>query len=253
MPDIFDEVQEDLRAEAARRLARRYSGLAVAVLVLILVGTGVVVWWQEQQKVASEATASRYLAAAAAADKLAAGKDGPGAAASLAAIAASGPEGYRTLARLRLAAVDWQAGHQAQAISTWQAVSDDGSAPRLLRDLATLSRVQHQVDSGDPTVLRQQAEALTAQDNPWRPMAEQVVALLDIKAGKPAEAFAIMQRLSNDPTAPSGIRELAGDLMQTIDVPAAPAAKSPPATPPAAKSAPAVAPPPVPTKGPGTH
>ena len=259
VPDIFDEVQEDLRAEAARRLARRYSGVAVAVLVLILVGTGAFVWWQNREKEAREATASRYLAAATSADKIMAGKDGPGAADGLQAIAANGPEGYRTLARLRLAALDWQLGKHPEAVAAWQAVSDDGSAPRLLRDLATLSRLQHQVDGGDPVALRQQAEALTAPDNPWRPMAEQVVALLDIKAGRPAEALAIMQRLSADPLAPAGIREMAGDLMQTIDVPAPPPSQAGPSQAGPSPAGPSqagpakAAPLPVPTKGPGTH
>ena len=237
MPDIFDEVQEDLRAEAARRLARRYSGVGVAALVLILAGTGAFVWWQNREKLATDATASRYIAAAAAADKVMAGKDGPGADAALSAVVRSGPEGYRTLAGLRLAALAWQQGRQPQAIAAWQAVADDGSAPRLLRDLATLSRLQHQLDGGDPQLLRQQAEALTAPDNPWRPMAEQLVALIDLRAGKPAEALAIMKRLSVDALAPAGVREMAGDLAQTIDVP----------PPPAATAAPS------PTKGPGTH
>ena len=240
MPDIFDEVQEDLRAEAARRLARRYSGAGVAALVLILAGTGAFVWWQNREKAETEATASRYIAAAAAADRVMTGKEGPGADASLRAVVASGPEGYRTLARLRLAALAWQQGRRPEAIAAWQAVSDDGSASRLLRDLATLSRVQHQLDSGDPLILRQQAEALTAPENPWRPMAEQVIALIDLRAGKPAEALAIMKRLSVDALAPAGVREMAGDLMQTIDVPAAPA---PPPAPPAASA----------TQGPGTH
>jgi hypothetical protein len=243
VPDIFDEVQEDLRADAARRMARRYSGAGVAAVIVILAGTGGYVWWQNQQKTRSEAEAARYIAAAAEADK-----SQPGAAAQLAAIAASGPAGYRILANLRLAALDWQTGHQAQAVAAWQAVSGDGSAPQLLRDLATLARLQHQLDSGDPKILKPQAEALTGADNPWRPMAELVVAMLDLRENQPAEAADVLKRLSADFQAPPGIREMAGDLVQTIDVPPAPASdgsKPPPlAKPPGAKP---------PSQGPGIH
>jgi hypothetical protein len=234
VPDIFDEVQEDLRADAARRMARRYGGAFVLLLVLILAGTGGFVWWQNRQKATADAAALQYIDAAAGADH-----DKPAAAAALASLAATGPEGYRILANLRLAALDWQAGRQPQALAAWQAVAGDGSAPQLLRDLATLSRVEHQVDTGNPVLLRQQAESLTAADNPWRPMAEQVIALLDLRAGKPAEAATLLKRLSTDPLSPPALREMAGDVLQTIDVP------SPP-KPPAAPAAP-------PSQGPGTH
>jgi hypothetical protein len=109
----------------------------------------------------------------------------------------------------------------------------------LLRDLATLSRVEHQVDTGNPVLLRQQAESLTAADNPWRPMAEQVIALLDLRAGKPAEAATLLKRLSTDPLSPPALREMAGDVLQTIDVPSPPKPPAPPAAPP--------------SQGPGTH
>jgi len=250
VPDIFDEVQEDLRAEAARRMARRYSGAAAAALVLILGGTGTYVWWQNSEKAAQEAVATQYLAASDEADHAK-----PGAAAALAVIAQTGPEGYRTLARLRLAALDWQAGRHDQAVAAWQAVADDGSAPALLRDLATLSRLQHQSDTGNPLLLKQQAEALTAPGNPWRPMAEQVIALLDLRAGKPADAVAIMRRLTLDPSASPGVRQMAGDLVQTIDVPPPPPAPAPAqSTPGASRQAATPAPNAAQTpKGPGIH
>jgi hypothetical protein len=131
-------------------------------------------------------------------------------------------------------------------VAAWQAVSGDGSAPQLLRDLATLARLQHQVDSGDPKILKPQAEALTGPDNPWRPMAELVVAMLDLRENQPAEAANVLKRLSADFQAPPGIREMAGDLVQTIDVPPAPAPAAPaaPAKQPGAKP---------PSQGPGTH
>lgn len=242
MPDIFDEVQEDLRADAARRMARRYSGAAAAAVVVILASTGAYVWWQNREKASQEAVATEYLAASDAADH---GK--PDAAAGLAAIAENGPEGYRTLARLRLAALDWQEGRHDKAVAAWQAVADDGSAPTILRDLATLTRLQHQADTGNPAVLKQQAEALTAPENPWRPMAEQVIAMLDLRAGKPADAVAIMKRLTIDPAASPGLRQMAGDLAQTIDVPATPTAAAPkPASPPVSNAAQS-------PKGPGIH
>ena len=40
MPDIFDEVDEDLRAERARKALQRYGGLLVLGAVLVVAGVG---------------------------------------------------------------------------------------------------------------------------------------------------------------------------------------------------------------------
>ncbi len=222
LPDIFDEVEEDLRAERARALGRRYAGLGIAALVLILAGTGGYVAWQQNRTEAANAVADRFITAATQADHATAHPGAPDDAAvapaeqTLSGIAARGPAGYRVLARLRLASLQWQTGHHPDAVATWQSVADDSAAPRLLRDLATLTSAQHQLDSGDPVLLKQRLEVLTSQDNPWRPMAQQVIALLDIRTGHLHEAATLIQRITLDPTAPQDMRQMAGDLLTTL-------------------------------------
>ena len=230
MPDIFDEVQEDLRAERARAFGRQFAGTGIAILVLILAGTFAYVYWTQASQAAAEAVANRFITASAQADRAAKGSadaaDAAPAARTLADIAHTGPAGYRILASLRLGALQWQTGQHAAAIATWQAVSDDTAAPQLMRDLATLTSAQHQLDTADPLPLKHRLQALTSTGNPWRPMAEQLVALLDIRAGNTHEAASIMQRLTTDPGAPDDMREMAADLLTTL--PPAPAQPAPP-------------------------
>ncbi len=236
MPDIFDEVEEDLRAERASSFARRFGGLGALGIVVVLAGTGLYVWWGQQKAAETEVVADRFIAAATLADKDfkplsgldrdAAGK----AAVAFGDIAAHGPAGYAVLSRLRLAALQWQLGQKQQAVASWQAVADDGSAPRLLRDLALVISAQHQVDSADPVLLKQSMESLTSADNAWRPMAEQVIALIDLRQGKTREAGDILRRLSIDPRAPDGIRQMATSLAAALPAEPPPAA-SPPAPP----------------------
>jgi len=247
LPDIFDEVQEDLRAERARSLARRFGALAVAGVVAVLAGTGAYVWWRQQEQAAADATASRFIAAGKLADssnKALSGLDrgaASQAAAAFADIVAHGPAGYKILAELRLAGLQWELGETKQAIATWKAVSDDTDAPQLMRDLATVTSAQHQVDSADPVLLKQTMGGLTAIDNPWRPMAQQIIALVDLRQGKLREAADVMKRLEADPLAPEGIREMVADLMTTLP----PEVLAPPAAPaPVAQAAAPSAPPP---------
>ena len=220
LPDIFDEVEEDLRAERARAFGRRFAGTGIALFVLILAGTGGYVYLKQSREAAVNAVANRFITAAGDADRATKGTAdaalaGP-AAATLADIAATGPAGYRVLARLRLGALQWQTGKQAEAIATWQAIADDPAAPRLMADLATLTSAQHQLDTADPAPLKNRLQALTSIGNPWRPMAEQLLALLDIRTGNTHEAASIMQRLTTDPMAPEDMRQMAADLLTTL-------------------------------------
>jgi hypothetical protein len=256
--DIFDEVEEDLRAERARSFGRRYGGVLALALVLMLIGTGGYVWWTQRNQAETDMVANRFIAAGKLADKAALPMGGldrqeaKDAAATFADIAASGPAGYRVLARLRLAALQWQLGDQKLAIGTWQGVTDDGYAPPLLRDLATITSAQHQVDTADPTLLKQTVAGLTAPENPWRPLAEQVIALIDLRTGKAREAADILRRLTFDPQAPEGVRQMVADLLTTL--PADATAPSPPAASPRASpiSAPVAPPSPAPAK-PASH
>ncbi len=236
MPDIFDEVEEDLRADRARALGRRYWGALVAIMVLILAGTGAYVYWQQRSIASVNAVADRFIDAARLADRAAASPlagtqdaDTAQAAHMLGEIGRTGPAGYRVLARLRLAALQWQTGQRQQAVATWQSVTDDTAAPALLRDLATLTSAQHMADRGDPVLLKQRLQSLTGPGNRWAPMAEQEIALIDLRTGHPREAGAILQRLAAGPLVPEGIRGMAADLLSTLPAPAAPAITTPPA------------------------
>ncbi len=237
MPDIFDEVEEDLRHERARALGRRYGGAGIVCVVLILAATGLYVVWQQNGHATADAVADRFITAARQADHALTASGAPDQAAvapaerTLGDIASHGPAGYRVLAALRLAALQWQTGQHAQAVADWQAVAGDGTAPRVLRDLAVLTSAQHQTDSGDPVLLKQQLETLTAADNVWAPMAEQTIALIDIRTGHVREAAGIMRRLSQTPQVPQDIRQMAGDLLTTLPPEVAAATTAPTAAP----------------------
>ncbi len=243
LPDIFDEVEEDLRAERARALGRRYWGAVVTIAVVVVLGTGGAFTWQAHRAEVATATADKFITASQQADKAVtpSGVADPTAAApalsSFADVAAHGPAGYRVLAQLRLAALQWQTGKHADAIASWQAVSDDKAAPALLRDLATLLSAGHQLDGGDPVLLKQRLEALTGPDNLWAPMAQQLIALIDIRAGRPARAAATMQALIANPLTPPEIKQMATDLLTTLPPDAL--APAPPPPPPPVGNAPA--------------
>ena len=105
------------------------------------------------------------------------------------------------------------AGDLAGAEALWNKVAGDSSADPLLRDLASLLWAQHGIDQGDPSLLEARLKALAAPDNPWHALADEQLALLDLRLGKDDQAKATLQRLAQDTTAPSGVRGRANALL----------------------------------------
>ncbi len=214
MPDIFDELEEDLRAERAAQFWRRHANLIIGAALVVVLGVGAWQgwsWWQQRQA-AQAATA--YLAAER--ETAAQGADLKAAAERFAAIAHEAPAGYRTLARLRAAALKAETGDRAAALALWDQVAQDSGADPLYRDLATVMFVLHSLDApdADPAQLAARIAPLAAAgaDNPWRASAQELAALVALKRGDREEARRGLQALAQDVTAPQGLRSRAGRI-----------------------------------------
>ena len=174
--------------------------------------------WRGQQSVGAVATtfldAMRKSTAPAGADVSTPAREE--ALAAFSSLAGSGPEGYRTLARLRAAALKVTAGDRAGALTLWDQVSADTGADPLLRGLADLLWVQHQVDGGDPAAVEGRLAPLVAPGNAWRPLALESQAWLAIRVGQPDRARGILKQLQADTAAPDGVRARAGGLLTRL-------------------------------------
>lgn len=216
--DIFDEVNEELRAERAQKLLMRYGGVIVAVAIAIVAAAGgwqAWRWWQAKQ---DGAAATAYVGAMSAADSLSPANISarPATTALLDKMAADAPGGYRVLARLRAAALRAETGDLPGALAVWNQVAGDSSADPLLRDLATLLWAQHQVDSGDPALITARLRPLAVPGGPLRALAQEQLSLLDLRVGRRDEARAALRKLAEDATAPAGVRGRSSSLVSKL-------------------------------------
>lgn len=214
VPDIFDEIQEDLRADRVRGLLKRFGGLFVAALLLVLAGVGVYEAWLQVRNRTAQREAVSFFAAQTLADGPQAGRTA--ALPAFAKIAGEAGPGYRTLARLREASIKADTGDAVGAAALWNEVAADGSADQLLRDLATLQWALHQVDDGDPVQTMARLQPLTTAGNPWRALAMEAQAMLALRQGKTDTARDTLKALASDTTAPDGVRGRAGGLLQRL-------------------------------------
>jgi hypothetical protein len=209
--DIFDEVEEDLRAERAEKLLKKYAWLIVGVAVAIVAAVAGWQVWTRYQNRQDAAAASRFVAIQTAIEQ-------PGIAkadqiAPLQQFAASAPEGYKTLARLREAGLKADTGDVPGAITLWDAVAADSSADGLLRDFASLMATARELDRGDPVRIEVRLKPLTEPGNAWSALAREQLAMLDLRQAKVADARKKLQALTFDPSAPSGLRARASALL----------------------------------------
>jgi hypothetical protein len=218
--DIFDEVEAELKAERTQKLLVKYGGWLVGAAALVVALAAAWQVWQWYQLRYERATAAIYLDALFAAEQPADNGKAPGAKLAgedFARVIQRGPASYRVLAQLQEAALAARSGDAAKAATLWDAVAGNGSADPLLRDLARLLAVQHQLDSGNPQALRDRLAPLLAPGNPWRSLARETEALLDLREGKADQAKKVLHELAQDVTAPQGVRERAGSLLQRLN------------------------------------
>ncbi len=221
MDDIFDEIQQDMRAERTRALLMRYGAAIGGAALLVVIAAGAWQGWRWYAARGNQTVAGAFIAASDAAGAPgaavpAAAAAQQGAAAQFAQIATHGPEGYRTLARLREAAIRADGGDLPAALALWNQVADDGDADPSLRDLARLLWVQHQVDTGAPATLEARLKPLTAPDNLWHALALEDQALISLRAGATDQARDTLRLLAADVTAPEGVRGRASGLLARL-------------------------------------
>ncbi|TXM90584.1 tetratricopeptide repeat protein, partial [Methylobacterium sp. WL116] len=118
--EFIREVNEDYRRDKVAEIWRRYSGVIIAVAILVVAGVGGWRYWQTGQRNAAEAASQQFDEA----NRLA--RDGKVAEADKAfdALEAQGPAGYRLLAQFRSAAETAKRDPAAGA-AAFEAISGD--------------------------------------------------------------------------------------------------------------------------------
>lgn len=212
MADIFREVDEDLRAENARKMWQKYGPYLVGLAALIVLASGAWAYWQQHQAERQAAFATRYAEAVQRAEA----GDVDGAATVLTALAQDAGSGYATLARLYQAGLLAKKGDVDGALRLYDLVAGDNDAERLFRDLAILLAASHRVDREDQAALQQRLEPLLQESNPWRASARELAAVAALKAGKRDEAREAFARVADDATAPAGVRARAAEALAAL-------------------------------------
>lgn len=218
------EVDEEVRREQTAKLARRY-GVIVGVIVLLALGAfGGTLWWRAHQASVAGERGDKFMAAMA---SISGGKDDE-AKKQLAAISGSGAAGYAPLARMLQADLLVRERKDKEGADAFLKLSQDGSVPQPLRDVALVRATTLQFDTLPPQQVIDRLKPLAQTGNPWFGSAGEMTGLAYMKLNQPKKAGALFVSMTKDKSVPASLRmrvgQLAADLgyeaVQPQDMPA---------------------------------
>ncbi|QLQ19112.1 MAG: hypothetical protein HZT43_11215 [Exiguobacterium profundum] len=205
-PDSFiEEVTEEVRRDRLFAAFRKYGWIGAVVVVAIVGGTA----WREWTAAQAVARAEAF------GDSLLEALDVGGSAErreALAAVQATG--GQKAIVDLLLASDPVE--DRAATLEALDRLMADQSQPQSLRDLATLRRVVV-VSTDMPLADRQAAlDGIAQPGKPFRTLAQEQLAYLQIEAGDTAGAIALLQALTVDQEASGPLRSRAAQVITAL-------------------------------------
>lgn len=212
MADIFQEVDEEVRKDKATELWKKYGNYVIAAAVLIVVATAAWVYWKNHMAEQRQERGARFEAALELARQ-----DKPAEAASaFRQLAESSGGGVATLAKLQEAAQRIADGDVVGAVGVYDSIAADSDADDLYRDLATVLSVLHQLDTAGASEIEDKLGPLIGTYGPFTHFAKELLAYAKLKAGDANGAKELFLSLSDDATAPPGVRGRATEMVTAL-------------------------------------
>lgn len=246
MVDVFDEVEEQLRAERYRTLAKKSLPWVAAAAAAAVIGVGGFWGWRAYQTDQADKASQAYQAALETAQKLGPAKAFEG----FKSVADINAKGYKSLALMQMGAIRLEESKTKEAVAYFDEAAK--VAPNaMIGDLARLKSAFALMDTASYKDIETRLTPLAGEKSPYRVYAKEALAFAKLQAGDLAGARSDFVILANslDANTSEAVRQRAQAAMQLIDSGSAKAlpgavkaAATLPKTPPMMQLPPAVAP-----------
>jgi hypothetical protein len=201
MDQFTREVDEEYRREQMAAMWKRYGGIVVAVVVVVVLGVAGYTFWENRQRQAAEQASLRLYEAS----RLVSEDRTEEARAILADLAADAPGGTGVLAELRLAALLAEE-NAAEGVAAYEAIAQDAETPAVLRDLARLRAALLQLDAA-PDAALPVLQSLAQEDGAFRHTAREQLGLAALDRGDYEAAGTWFDAIAVDPETPGALRQ----------------------------------------------
>lgn len=208
------EVDENLRRDQMRDMAKAYGKWLVAAVVLFLAAVAGWLYWQDRQRQESQRQSEELSNAYA---QIGAGKAdqiGP----SLEGLAKSGGDVVRASALLTEAAIALEKNDRPAAIAKYREIANDGGLPDTYRDLATLRSTALEFDTLKPEEVVARLQPLAQPGKPWFGSAGELTAMAYLKLNQRDKAGRLFAAIAADKQVPDTLRSRAVAIAGTLGV-----------------------------------
>jgi hypothetical protein len=209
--ELFNEVDEEVRRDQLRKLWDRYSVFIVAAALLIIAAVG---GWRGYQYLEAKKAAEAGAAFDQAADLADQNKHAE-AEAAFNKMAAEAPSGYRTLARLRVAAEVAKRDPQA-AVKLYDDIAADRGLNAPEQDLARLRAAGVLLETTTYDNMLQRLESATTPASTYRHSARELLALSAWRSNNVAATRQWLDLIANDGETPTSLRTRAEALQALL-------------------------------------
>lgn len=206
---FINEVSEEVRRDKLFALMRRYGWIAVLAVVVLVGGASWNEWRKASAKAEAEATGDALIAALSITDA----DERFGA---LELIETAGNADRIAVIGLLEAAAAEEIGDAEGAATALEAVAGNGAVPQVYRDLAVLKRVMTGADKIAPDERLSRLRPLMAPGNPFRLLALEQSALIEIEKGQSETAIGTLQALLSDAEVTEDLRRRARQLIVAL-------------------------------------
>jgi hypothetical protein len=213
--DVFvREVDDALREDQLKEALQRHGRIAAVALGAALLALGGFLWWREHQQAVAGEAGEKFMVAL---DQVEAARLGP-AYGALEPLAAKGPDGARTAAKLMQAGIALEQGNRAQAAKLYAEIAAGDDVPRPYRDLALIRQTAVEFDRLSPATVVTRLKPLAAPGNPWFGSAGELVGAAYLKQGRGDLAGPLFAAIAKDADVPESLRGRARQLAGMLGV-----------------------------------
>jgi len=205
---FIDEVTEEVRRDRMFLLLRRWGWVGVVAVVAIVGGAAFNEYRKARVTGQAEKLGDAILSSLSENDSAAR-------ATALEGVETQSAGGDAVLNML-LSASQVDAGSQAEAVDSLNAISVQGDLPEIYRAIASFKALLLQSDTMPVADRRQQFEALATPGAPLRLLAEEQLALIDVAEGETQAAIDRLQALRQDAEASFDLQQRAGQLIVAL-------------------------------------
>lgn len=212
MVDVFEQVEEELRSDRYKRLARTWLPVVGGILLLALIAA--LAWWgwtsyQDNKADKASQAYDRGMEALQA-------NNTAGANAAFTEAANEGNGAYKALALQQQAGLAVTANKIPEAVALFDQAAKASGDP-ILADPASLKAAWLLMDTASFDEIAKRLTPLTAEGRPLRAFAQEALALANLQAGKSAEARTLCSQLTVSLDAPDAVRQIAQQCIDAVD------------------------------------